>query len=265
MSTTFISTANELTRDGYAFVPISSALVGDALHAYQILLRSVATQQSSWVLTRPYETEAELGIISKSGQGSDEKTFFHFAFDLLRYLKEKDIVLSKQQRACIFVINRLYQELRTLARNVASGLNEEVFGPTLCDSVNDSFRCEIPYGASVLRFLQYPAVEGQDGAREHFDRSFLTIHLGDAGGELLALIDGVWVSISPPQGNAVVFFGVKAQYVSKGAVAPLWHKAITVPGQLRQAAEMFVHIDVGTPVLNAQEFYDSYTLGHAAS
>ena len=249
--------AQEMVRDGYAYVPFDSYLVEHAQQAYHILLRSVSAHGTPWSITRSNETEPELGFISKSGVGADDKTFFHFAFDLVTHLKKCDIPITKQQEVCLESIDRLYHALKMLARQVAAIFLEKSFEVDVLTLITESFKSGIVSGTSTLRFLEYPDVVTQLGAREHYDKSFLTIHLGDSGGDLLGYIESEWVNVSPPPGYALLFFGVKAMAASRGKILPLRHKSTTIPGKARQAVVMFVHADVGLTVRSAQETYDA--------
>ena len=253
----FEKVAQALARDGYAYVMFDAALVAQAQSAYQVLTRSLGAERSSWAITRPNEAEAELGFISRSGTDSDQKMFFHFAFDLRERLMTSGVKLTKQQDVCLESIDLLYQALKSLTRRIACGFLHSSFGCEILQSIDEGFKPGVAYGASTLRFLHYPNTEDQRGAREHFDRSFLTIHLGDRGGALLALVDGEWVDVSPPQGYALLFFGVKAMYASSGAITPLRHMSTTTPTCAREAVVMFVHGDVGLTVHNAQATYEA--------
>jgi isopenicillin N synthase-like dioxygenase len=154
----------------------------------------------------------------------------------------------------------MYHNLKSLASSIVGELvkREDLPIEYALDALVP-FRLQRPYSTSVLRFLRYPDIPGQAGAKDHFDKSFLTIHLGDDGGELyIEDRAGQWVLASPPQGMALVFFGVKALYASNGVLTPLRHKATTEPGKVRTAAVLFAHVGLDIDVQDAQVAYDSF-------
>ncbi len=252
----------ELVRDGYVFVRINSVLVSDAQAALKKFLQSLGDNFEQWALTREGESEADVGVISKLKQGGfDEKMYVHFAHDLPVILEKAGIKETKQQRACLTLIERLYQELKDMALGVIDELDRKkllVEGDFL-RIVKNTFKLPKPHNVSVLRYLNYPDTPDYTAAKEHFDKSFLTIHLGDESGELYIVDkDEQWKSVSPPQGMALLFFGVKALYASKGLISPLRHKSVTTPGQARTAMVMFVHADVGREIADAGEAYAAF-------
>jgi 2OG-Fe(II) oxygenase superfamily len=252
-----IATAvTDLLKDGYAYIPVDALAVANAQKAAQRLLRSIGSDES-WSITRRGEDEPDLGVISKSKQqGYDEKSYFHFAVDL-PILAPRNI--TKQQRACLMLIERVYHALKMESSNIISELVRREELPIEQLDILGSFRLQRPYSTSVLRFLNYPDTPQQTGAKDHFDKSFLTLHLGDDGGELYVQdTTGAWVLASPPQGMALVFFGVKALYASDGALKPLRHRSTTEPGKVRTAAVLFVHTNLDIEVKDAQRAYDEF-------
>ncbi len=253
-----VTAVEDLLKDGYAYIPIEALAVMNAQMAAKRLMRSIG-EDPRWSITRPGEEEPDLGVISRSKQqGYDEKSFFHFAVDLPVHAPKN---ITKQQKACLRIIESLYHTLKSLASNLVSEMakREEIPIEYLCDPLVP-FRMQRPYGTSVLRFLHYPDTPNQTGAKEHYDKGFLTIHLGDDGGELYVMDDqGNWVLASPPQGMALVFFGVKALYASNGVLKPIKHKSVTEPGKVRTAAVLFAHLDVGVEVRSAQEAHDTFS------
>lgn len=254
--------AHDLIENGYAFVPIDTVLVNNGMGATRKLLGTISDNKR-WTLTRDGEHEADVGHITKRyTEGYDEKTYFHFALDLPLLLDNAGVRESAQQKACLQIVEQLHMGLRSIALNIVTALQAPEH-KLLCLATDglmrNTFRLNEPYNTSVLRYLEYPDVNHQTGAREHYDKSLLSIHLGDKGGELYALDrSDEWVAISPPPGMAVVFFGVKILYATKGKLLPLKHKSTTVPGRMRTAMVMFTHADVGHQVIDSQKSYDDF-------
>jgi hypothetical protein len=252
-----VTAVTDLLKDSYAYIPVDTILVTNAQKAAQRLMRTIGSD-NRWCITRPQEDEPDLGVISKTKrEGYDEKSYFHYAIDLTLYAP-KDI--TKQQKACLRVIDKLYGSLKGVSHSVVTELvKRERLSIEHASDALIPFRHQQPYNTSALRFLHYPDVPEQTGAKAHFDRSFLTIHLGDEGGELyIQDAAGDWILASPPQGMALVFFGVKALYASNGVLKPLRHKSTTEAGKIRTAAVLFAHIELPLEVRNAQKAYEAF-------
>lgn len=262
MDVNYEKVADDLVENSYAFVPIDTVLVNNAMGATQKLLRTLGDVKR-WALTRDGEHEADVGHITKRYKdGYDEKTYFHFALDLPLLLDNAGVRESAQQKACLQIIEQLHMGLRSIALNIVTALQvpeRELLSFATDGLMRNTFRLHEPYNTSVLRYLEYPDINHQTGAREHYDKSLLSIHLGDDGGELYAFDrSGEWVAISPPPGMAVVFFGVKILYATDGKLLPLKHKSTTVPGRMRTAMVMFAHADVEHQVTDSQKSHDEF-------
>jgi hypothetical protein len=122
----------------------------------------------------------------------------------------------------------------------------------------------VPYGTTVLRSLYYPAGDQQVGAVPHLDRGFITAHLGDVGGQLLAYSgkDGAGeVVVSPKPGEMLLFWGVKILWVSGGKIQPLWHGSTVHADRFAQV--LFGHVPIAEyQVKNAlvanEDFYRDF-------
>jgi hypothetical protein len=260
MGVNYAKAVENLLRDGYAFVPVDAVAVANAMSATRMLMATIGENQR-WMLTRLGEHEADVGLIRKSKvDGYDEKSYFHFARDLPILLEYAGVSESAKQSACLETVERLQLALRDLALGVVVELQKRNM---LCQSTYgltySTFRASEPYNTSVLRYLQYPDVKNQTGAKDHYDKGLLSIHLGDDGGELLARDKaGNWVAVSPPSGMALVFFGVKILSASNGELLPLRHQSTTLAGKVRTAMVLFAHADVGHQVVNAEESFHAF-------
>lgn len=245
--------AKELWEKGITFFPIEESLVKPARTGFKDFLkrRDEKKDHSDWSLCRPGEAERDLGLIQRIGGKYDVKSFFHQDGSLFDRLQQGLLTDPKD-------VNFLSANLHLLhAVNFAGGnltkVLDNIYG---IDCHTDYMQCQRfanPYCATTLRSLFYPDSPTQTGAQAHIDRSFLTIHLGDEGGNLQMLIDDQWQNISPPAGYAVAFFGVKVLWVTNGLKQPLRHRSVTFPGFDRFAFVHFGHVSVGDYlVTNAQ-------------
>ncbi len=260
MNSLYSQATDDLLSNGYAFVPVDAVTVSNAMGATRMLMDSIG-EDDRWTLTRSGELEPDVGFIRKSkSDGFDEKAYFHFARDLPLLLEFAGVRESVQQKACLQMVELLHRELRDLALAMIDELERRsLVEPDSNNSMLKTFRLTDPYNTSVLRYLQYPDTKNQTGAKDHYDKGFFSIHLGDDGGRLYALDQSDrWIGVSPPPGMALVFFGVKALYASNGTLLPLRHKSVTVPGKVRTAMVMFAHADVGHQVVSAQDSHDEF-------
>ncbi len=98
---------------------------------------------------------------------------------------------------------------------------------------------------SLLRLVEYPPQVGEEKARVHFDKSFLTIIPKDRGGTLfIKHPDGSTQDISPKSGEILVFWGTKAEMVAKeygDVIKPVAHGVRGNPGERRVSVATFWH------------------------
>lgn len=252
---------DQLLDHGYAYLTFDSSLINNASNAFQLFLRSLGENKSRWYLTRLGENDADVGVVEKGGQqGSDNKTYFHLSHDLPMMANNSGATETRQQLVCLRTMNKLHDVLKALSLDITLELfRRGLVGPEVTSLISDTFRLSVPYNVSTLRLLSYPDVPGQSGAKAHYDKSWLTFHLGDDGGEIKVLDDSKqWVIASPPRGSVLVFFGVKALSLSGGTLKPLRHLSTTLPGKERTAAVMFVHTDIGHEVCDAEAEYEHF-------
>jgi len=253
----------ELVTRGYVFIDVRRDLVEGAHRQYLRLIEAYKDQASEKVaFIRPGEVEPDLGLIFKNGQDADYKYYLHYAHDWWRHTRPPLSPVTPQALRKLYRFNNQVSVMITkaLVKSYPTLFPETVVRSTITAALES-----VPYGTNALRGLYYPAAtesQEQTGAKGHYDRGFLTIHLGDAGGQLIAHAneaDTVGTAISPPPGKAVVFFGVKAALLTRNCIKPLWHSSRTVPGQDRTAMVHFTHIDVGQPVTHAGAVYRAFT------
>lgn len=249
----------ELVTRGYVFVDVRRDLVEGAARQYLRLIEAYKDRSPGKVaFVRPGEEEPDLGLIFKNGKDADYKYYLHYAHDWWRHTEPP---LSQVTLLALFKLYRFNNQVAVMITKALVQAYPTLFPATIVRSTIEAAMESVPYGTNALRGLYYPTSAGsqfQTGAKGHYDRSFLTIHLGDMGGELIAHAneaDAVGTAISPPPGKAVVFFGVKAALLTRNCIKPLWHSSRTVSGQDRAAMVHFIHIDVGQPVAHAGAVY----------
>lgn len=235
--------AQTLWEEGLAFFPIDESLVEPARQGFKDFLqrRTEHGCQVDWCLQRPGEQEHDLGLIQRTGGAYDVKWFFHQDASLLNELNRHKLLTDSQDHGFLTDNRRLMHNINHVGQQLTRAL-DKLYNLGCSGSYAECCLSSMPYSTTTLRSLFYEGVPGQTGAQAHIDRSFLTIHLGDEGGNLQMLIDGQWQNISPPAGYAVAFFGVKALWVTHGRILPLKHRSVTIPGQDRFAFVHFGHV-----------------------
>lgn len=256
---------HQLVDNGFMFVPINPVMVDTANVAWRWFIEEEKDSKEGFAITRRGEQEPDLGHIIRTGEnGGDRKHFFHLAHDMCFYMN----AYEKQRFRCYereyLLLDTFRSYLNSIALGVVKALDVEfghIFERSLEEDVRRSMLFSRQYATTTLRSLWYPPEPDQRGAAIHIDRSLLTIHVGDRGGKLLAYSNDLGsdpVVITPPVGMAVMFFGVKALYLSRGAVSPLWHGSLTELGQERYAMVQFVQTDIGFDVSNARDALDAF-------
>jgi hypothetical protein len=271
--------AVQLMQSGHCFLPVNADRVKDCNDSMLALMKRLDGQSiNQW--QRPDEQEPELGLVQRDGTGGkDLKYLLQYAHDLHVHMEASGHQPDAQEQRHWSVLRSLYDKLGGLAIGLVTEIAERDKHFFVTDRIRTNAmvgncagryiadelgRCQTltrPGSVSTLRGLWYPAAPEQRGAKPHFDRSLLTIHLGDAGGELLAL-DGpdappsTGRPVSPPPGEALIFWGAKASLVTQPGVAkPLWHASTTAGGE-RRALVYFAHIDVGIPAQTVADIMD---------
>lgn len=255
-----------LVGRGFTYLPVDESLVVEATEAYKDVMQQlgVFSDQTAVTQQRRGEMEKDLGLIFRpGGTGQDLKYCLHIAKDL-DLAKILPLVKSKEP---FLLLQELYGHINQLAYEVAVGLSTgypAFFPGHLPQLVASAASSPRPYNTNTLRCLYYPQAPEQTGAKLHIDRSFLTFHLGDYGGKLLAREDedgGEETIVSPIAGEALIFFGVKVIYPTQGKLRPLWHRS-TTDGGVRNAMVQFVHADFGVEVTTASDSYRDYFKNH---
>lgn len=268
------SYVTSLVRDGYVIVPqhihkIPLKTIARAIDSSQALIQIMTRLDCPTKFTRAGEHEAEVGLVHRAPkEGKDIKYFFHLAHDLRLLIKTVPELESrlKPHRQHIAALEALYYDLFYFLKVVVLHTQLAVFAlrelrPSLAEQFSKTFTESLPDSTSTLRGLWYPASESHRGARGHFDRSFITAHLGDRGGSLFGhreMGTGQAFDISPETGQILLFWGVKALIHSQGALKPLWHSATTRPDEDRQALVLFGHIDLPQPIEDAMMGYQQF-------
>ena len=245
--------ALQLVEEGYTFIDANPDLIEKAQVQFKKII-SIAKNLSKGALEfqRPGEHEHDLGVIHRDGKGgADHKFFIHKSHD---DQMQNEAILDKVDFA---VINELYRQNNITAVAVALELHRqypELFPFSIITELARSSEESRAYCTNVTRYLYYLAHTGAStdqlqGAKGHYDRSFLTLHMGDVGGYLTAhLPRGEIIKVSPKRGQLLVFFGVKVFAVTRGAIRPLWHGSV-IDGSTftREAGVHFSHVAVADP------------------
>ncbi len=264
MSTTARDVVNELVTRGYVRVPfevhrIPEELIRTVSDTMASVIKQSRQFDERFTLTRRGESEPDMLLVHRGvAEGKDHKSFVHYSHDIPISL-QKEII----ERIPTWVsLSRLQLELNRFVERICAVLETEhssLFGAQLSPLFRRSVTRSIPYSTTTLRGVFYPPSLEQKGAKAHFDRSFLTAHLGDQGGNLYAhhaLQRGSSVSVSPRTGEILLFWGVKAFMLSQGRVVPLYHSASTLQYRERRALVRFNHLTVGKKVIDARTHYD---------
>ncbi len=257
--------ASELLHHPVTYIPFDAGLIAEAKNAYRTLME-MFREFGVAKFTRHGEIEADLGLISRDGkQGADFKVFFHFASDLGLHLIQKSPELADLVKPHMHVLRRLYDEVNTLAVNIARVIDEghgRHFTRSLEEVVRQAAKPEQPYETTTLRGLYYPPVEGQTGARTHIDRSLFSVHFGDEGGQLMTCKHEKGKqhqAVNIPEGHVAMFRGVKLWLLSRRKFHPVWHCSTTVPGKPRLAMVQFIQAETpGFRVHKAKETYQMF-------
>ena len=268
--------ARAVWEEGFAVFPVDQSLVEPARTGFKQFLkrRDEKGNHADWLLCRPGEStdDPDLGLIQRGGGEYDVKSFFHHDISLIERLQLEGLLTNQMNIECLtddekFLAanEHLLNALGYFGHSLAAGL-DEMYQLGCADRYMECLKRVQPYSTTILRSLFYPDGPEQTGAKAHVDRSFLTIHLGDEGGKLQALdAQGSWMDISPPEGYAIAFFGVKALWVTQGQKSPLRHRSVTIPGQDRFAFVNFGHValrnyyvrDAGTAALDFERSFRS--------
>lgn len=264
MSTTIHDVVNKLVTRGYVQVPfevhrIPEELISTASDTMASFIRQSRQFDERFTITRRGESEPDMLLVHRgAAEGKDHKSFVHYSHDIPTTL-QKEIL----GRVPTWVsLQTLETELNRFIESVCFVLEARypsLFGASLVPLFRNSVTRSIPYSTTTLRGVFYPPSLEQKGAKAHFDRSFLTAHLGDQGGNLYAhhaLQRGSSVSVSPRTGEILLFWGVKAFILSRGRVVPLFHSASTLQYRERRALVRFNHVTVGKKVIDARTHYD---------
>lgn len=258
---------HELVKQSYSIIKLPDNMpdLEEWHRLYRLFIeRHAGKDEKNWQFTIPGEHEPDVGLIAPR-PGKDIKWFFHYN----NYFKNQiaPLNISLEDRIFFAYCEEVSSCIREIGKLVCKKL-DELYDFDISDSYDKCFDSFSPYSVSTMRGLFYPAVQNQFGAKAHPDRGLFAIHLGDKGGNLIALDgpdDQVGRIISPKSGEAVIFWGVKSLWVTKGRCKPLWHKSTTLPNVDRMALVGFYHVDIcDYLVLDAvqaeKDFYDKFQL-----
>ena len=243
-----------LVNTGYAYVTPSASNV-------PVYLVEAASEAMQWLIkyyeelginpiTRVGENEPDILLIQrKVEEQKDVKSFFHFSHDAPW---PADVMALSRFRT----LSLLHDSINALIARVLDAMQKEyprLFMQDVLPLFRQSTMQSLPYSTTTLRGLAYPPGRS---ARMHFDRGFITAHCGDKGGFLVQQRPGGQPeAVSPPPGHLLLFWGVKAAWVSKGLLKPMFHGSESSDNMMRSAMVQFCHIDIGQPVADAALSY----------
>lgn len=241
--------ARDLWKNGFSIFPIDRTLVKPTAVDFKRFLdrRTARNDAESWRFEVPGEGEFDAGLNSRIGQvGKDKKWYFHDNVYLRQRLSKLDVGLYGLDKQFLDDSQRLFSYSSNLA--VAIGVElDSLYQLRVSEQIRSCITTVRPFCTSTLRSLYYPDIAGQTGAKAHVDRGLFTIHFGDLGG-CLSVVDDVTGSnpraISPPEGYAVIFWGIKALWVTGGEKHPVWHQSTTTKGEARFAFVNFIHVPI---------------------
>lgn len=260
--------AAELVECGYVHVPISAEeqdLVGKLQEAFpQFLERHPDPEgRGRMMLTFPGEEEPDDGLLRKKGNNVDNKWSFHYRLTTLQRMKGA-VVLTRDDYRFFYLHHQFFEYSRRGVLQLLDGVDRYLSlpqGQSLQNlAAEEYFKNSTPYAAPANRQLHYPPQGGERRAGVHIDRAFMTRHLGDVGGTLFRSDEqgAQRESISPREGKALYFWGIKAWLATEGRLPFLWHGSCASDGEERLALLHFAHINTTPPVVNARELYEQY-------
>ena len=193
-------------------------------------------------------------IFSRKGEGlsKDTKCRFHYRPTFLKHIEAMLQCVPQGLQRDLQYLCALSKEAfvahQTTSDQVMLAIAKVC--PSLETVMHDYFRSKsvrVPTSRPLLRLLDYPP-KGEEKAEVHFDRNFVSFHAGDKGGELfLRRKDGTEEPISPCEGQAVIFWGYKAEMASKRSSTPLKalaHGSKGKEGERRRAIVSFMHTGI---------------------
>lgn len=155
---------------------------GNLIHlvegGYRTFLREPDAYKNQWSFDLSLNNDPDDGLVRKpgvmgdDGNLTDEKFFFHFRPQLLSLLHQRNVNCEKHA-LWLLHCTQLYNLCITLQNEYARQLDRVLPGYHFYEMVRD----EIVSNLHVLRLLYY---DGGNGARDHQDRSFWTIHLSQS-------------------------------------------------------------------------------------
>jgi isopenicillin N synthase-like dioxygenase len=174
-------------------------------------------------------------------------------------LRDADWLLKTAREACPEAVElvteslALLEEMKVEAVPFAEAFAREFGQPDFPKNLQDGF------AECILRLLDYPPgyEPEQIIAKEHPDKGGGTMHLFETceGVERYALDTREWVPFPVNDGQAVVFSGMRMQYLTQCELKALYHRVRAtreVAEQGRRSAVLFLNFN-GTPYHNKGE------------
>ena len=220
-------------------LPIDT-LVIKALRRLHALIREPREYRERWQFHHPDDTEADDGLIERTGDGKDWKFFFHWRPDLAQLLQNRGVPYHRYADL-LDLSQTIYCHCESVAEDILMSVDRAVPGcqiwPRLRQCPEDR--------RHTLRLLVYKPGTNML-AKPHYDRSFLTLHAFETHDGLILGEKQEPYHMTP--NHALAFFGFKAQIQSKGLLQSPIHYVVPTSVKQRSSVVFFSHIRIDMPV-----------------
>jgi len=226
--------ARTLLEDGRVVIPFQSFPWERTANLFEKLLKEESADYiQSWELSLWDDDEADDGILVRSDEAHDKKTFFHFRPWLPTQLRKHGVNAMRHRE---LIENAALQHHACIEhmRALVCALDREVPEYRLRERFYDvAFRKR-----SVLRYLWYESIGTKPGdilAREHRDKGCITFHIW----ERFPGLEYTEQRIPYLAGEKTIlaFWGKKAEELSGGHLKALYHRVVN-NGESSTAARM---------------------------
>ncbi|OGZ97123.1 MAG: hypothetical protein A3J10_00060 [Candidatus Sungbacteria bacterium RIFCSPLOWO2_02_FULL_54_10] len=225
LSAAVLARAQELVACGKVVIPFpTQALVPPVIEGWRRFVDEPEKYKIGWtarlkgeIRRRPSSgwTRRD-GTQRDDGVYDDKKQIFHFHPLLIPWLAKHAVEYTKYTHWLHLHVPRLYDACRATARTYAAALDAVLPGYSFYDRLcEEDSEC-----LHRLRLLAYD--EETAAGKGHFDISFLTIHIAESHPGL-RMGDERTLFVARP-GEALLFFGEKAERLTSGKVKASWHE-----------------------------------------
>lgn len=193
------------------------------------------SERSQYSILEPWEQKPDLGFRERSAEeGKDNKIVFQYSHELGPLLPSH--LQAPEITRFLAVASGLYDAVRKQVLAAVRELDEAL------DGRFGLYQRTRNYRHHKLRLLKYRDTEGEL-AGMHYDKSFLSAHLGETSPGFLVKVSGAYHPVVTRTDTMQVFPGLKAPKATAGIISPLYHGAIVtnrIP-LARKSAAFFLH------------------------